>query len=58
MPKAKLLPRRLLMLLIGVLVTECGSQLCVALAILLVNWGVKNFFLLALHIDLLAFPWG
>ena len=29
-----------------------------ALAILLVNWGVKNFFLLALHIDLLAFPWG
>ena len=32
--------------------------LWVALAILLVNWGVKNFFLLALHIDLLAFPWG
>lgn len=33
MSKAKLLPRRLLMLLIGVLVTECGSQLFVALAI-------------------------
>ena len=29
-----------------------------ALAILLVNWGVKNFFLLALHIDLLAIPWS
>lgn len=32
--------------------------LWVALAILLVNWGVKNFFLLALHIDLLAIPWS
>ena len=32
--------------------------LWVALAILLVSWGVKNFFLLALHIYLLAIPWS